>query len=572
MALFSKAKLKKLSQEHQEPPTPKKHTLLLVDDEEPNLLALVDILKEDYTILTAKDGQEALELVQKDPTPTRIHLIISDQRMPKMSGIEFLKHTRSIIPKTIRIILTGFTDINAIIDSINEGNIYKFITKPYEPKELKVTIQRALESFELEQKNQKLMKVFEKFVPNQFLNRVAPEGLENFQSGRAKMEHLSILFSNIRAFVQLSENMTPQEVLDFLNSYYQRINQPIHQHHGFIDKFIGNGIMALFDRTDSGNKINAQDSVHAAIGMQQAINEFNEKRLKNSESPIMIGVGVHTGETVVGTIGSKDRFDSTALGDCINQAARLVSISKSYESKIIISESTYRLLDKDQFHIRKIDTPRVKGKVQPVTIYEVYDADLPEVFEKKKQSHKLLEQAIEHFNSSQLSSALDSFNACLKIYPEDTVPRQYLERIRHIEKYFRSKKSNLILKQFHNNLQDLMKRELERFDCSTPIQLSLMTDNAIYEGQLVNISQSGMQFKSDELFDLDTTILGKINFAKTPYALEMPLKLLGRVIRRNNIKTNEVNLVKYYGVEFVHCSENDFNTLRKVLSQLALTY
>ncbi len=138
---------------HGETPTVKSHTILLVDDEERNLSALSRILAPHYSLLTAEDGRDALELIKRDETPSRIQLIISDQRMPLMTGVEFLKQTIPIIPRTIRMILTGFTDIDAIIDSINEGRIYKFLTKPIEPQEFLLTVKRAIEAHELEQTN-----------------------------------------------------------------------------------------------------------------------------------------------------------------------------------------------------------------------------------------------------------------------------------------------------------------------------------------------------------------------------------------------------------------------------------
>ncbi len=154
MAFFSKDKLSKLKQLEN---TEKKYTLLLVDDEEPNLRILKQMLENEYNILTANDGQEAIDLIKNHSRPETIHLIISDQRMPNKTGIEFFKETIDTIPKSVRIILTGFTDADTIIGAINEGQVYKFFSKPFEPKDLKVTIERALEAFELEAKNNSLI-------------------------------------------------------------------------------------------------------------------------------------------------------------------------------------------------------------------------------------------------------------------------------------------------------------------------------------------------------------------------------------------------------------------------------
>jgi PAS domain S-box-containing protein len=137
--------------------TQKKYTILVVDDELANLEALTRVLEENYNIIKAKDGFEALNILKNDPDSAKINLIISDQRMPGMTGVEFLKQTISMVPNAIRIILTGFMDVNDIIDAINEGNIYKFLLKPLEPTDLLISVKRALEAYELEAKNVKLI-------------------------------------------------------------------------------------------------------------------------------------------------------------------------------------------------------------------------------------------------------------------------------------------------------------------------------------------------------------------------------------------------------------------------------
>jgi len=135
----------------------KKHTILLVDDEKDNLTWMANLLSTEYDVLIAKDGQGALKLIQNDENPERIHLILSDQRMPQMTGVEFLKRTIPIIPKTIRMIVTGFTDFDSIVKSINDGQVYKFLSKPIDVQELSIAVKRALEVYELEAQNVLLM-------------------------------------------------------------------------------------------------------------------------------------------------------------------------------------------------------------------------------------------------------------------------------------------------------------------------------------------------------------------------------------------------------------------------------
>lgn len=152
--VINKDKLKELKQSNIKE---KKYTILLVDDELANLEALTRLLEEEYNIIKAKDGFEALDILRNKSYSSKVNLIISDQRMPGMTGVEFLKQTISIIPNAIRIILTGFMDVKDIIDSINEGHIYNFLLKPLEATELLISVKRALEAYELEIKNIKLI-------------------------------------------------------------------------------------------------------------------------------------------------------------------------------------------------------------------------------------------------------------------------------------------------------------------------------------------------------------------------------------------------------------------------------
>lgn len=155
MALFSKKAL--INQELKAKQHRKEHTILIVDDEEHNLLTLSDLLGEEYEVLTAQSGKDALGVINNCEDPDRIHLIISDQRMPEMQGVDFLAKTIPILPKTIRMILTGFTDVEAMISSINEANIYRFVLKPFNQEDMLLTVRRALETYQLEMDNLNLV-------------------------------------------------------------------------------------------------------------------------------------------------------------------------------------------------------------------------------------------------------------------------------------------------------------------------------------------------------------------------------------------------------------------------------
>jgi len=154
MPLFDKKKLAKIQAEDV---VKKDHTILIVDDEVNIRMVLSQMLEKNYNLLVAGDGQEALELVQNHPSPEQIHLILCDQRMPRMNGVEFLEKSLPIIPNAIRIIVTAYTDVEAVIASMNQAQIYKFILKPFDKDDLLLNIQRALEAFDLKQRNVQLI-------------------------------------------------------------------------------------------------------------------------------------------------------------------------------------------------------------------------------------------------------------------------------------------------------------------------------------------------------------------------------------------------------------------------------
>ncbi|MCH7567361.1 MAG: adenylate/guanylate cyclase domain-containing protein [Nitrospirae bacterium] len=218
--------------------------------------------------------------------------------------------------------------------------------------------------------NIRLRDTFKKFVPRQFLDRLATRGLGNIALGEADSGVVTILFADIRSFTTLSEKLSPQEILNFLNTYFERMNAPIHANGGFIDKFIGDAIMGLF--IDEDPSIGARNAVRSSLDMLASLHSLNEQRKRTGDVPISIGLGVHTGETVIGTVGSDDRMDSTVLGDAVNLASRIESLTKQFGAQILISSTTYGLIAGDPtIPCREIGLVNVRGREKAETIYEV---------------------------------------------------------------------------------------------------------------------------------------------------------------------------------------------------------
>lgn len=217
LSLFDKDKLKKYQKEEEY----NNHTILVVDDEEANLRSLKRILEKDYEVLTANNGEEALNLVKTDRNPERFHLILSDQRMPKMTGVELFKHLIEIIPKAIRIIVTGYTDLDAIIGFINDGHIYQFISKPIELQDLQVTIRRALDSYNLNAKNENLLeelKILNKDLEKkvELRTRDLSQSLDELQKINAVKDKLfSIIAHDLRSPYSLLVSTTELLMYEF---------------------------------------------------------------------------------------------------------------------------------------------------------------------------------------------------------------------------------------------------------------------------------------------------------------------------------------------------------------------
>ncbi|MBF0276423.1 MAG: cyclic nucleotide-binding domain-containing protein [SAR324 cluster bacterium] len=294
-------------------------------------------------------------------------------------------------------------------------------------------LQSARIELEESKKVTALIETFQKFVPEQFLNRVAKEGLENITVGDAESDFVTVLFSDIRNFTTLSESLTPQEIFKFLSAYLSRMSEPIHKHGGFIDKFIGDAIMAIFNRPGSPDSDEAQGAIQAAIGLYETLQIYNQHRKNCNYPPLDIGIGIHSGPVMMGTVGSESRMDFTVIGDTVNVASRLESLTKYYQVPLIISYQTHRLLDLSHYHARELDTVKVKGKSEKVVIYEVFSG-FTEEFDKKCELLPIYNRALIHYQIQDWDEAIHFFNECLKIFPQEHVSQLYLERCQNFKK------------------------------------------------------------------------------------------------------------------------------------------
>lgn len=275
----------------------------------------------------------------------------------------------------------------------------------------------------------RLTNAYSRFVPREILQSLDRDSILEVRLGDQTQREMTLLFSDMRSFTQLSEPMTPQENFNFINAYLGRVSPIIREHHGFIDKFIGDAIMALFPRQ-------AQDALFAAIAMHKQVAEYNTGRREKSRPAIRIGIGLHTGMVMLGTVGEAERMDGTVISDAVNLASRLEKLTKLYESAILISQDTLNALPAGTpISTRFLGRVKVEGKEEIVSIYEVLDGDSAEVAALKQQTDALFQQALTHYYGREMEEAAALLGQVLESIPDDKAARLYRRRALHLLEY-----------------------------------------------------------------------------------------------------------------------------------------
>ena len=443
--------------------------ILMVDDSKTIRFQVRKILEaepdHDYDISEAADGKEALDVVAASTKEKLPDLVLLDRNMPRMNGDEFIRIFKADpqwghIPV---LFLTTHGEIEELVKGLTELQADDYLGKPFNPSELQARVKSLLRvrmaeketlrlNSELDQslKEQKLQfeelkktkvelaeisavaeltRIFEKFVPREFLDRIAKTGIENITLGHAESDVITILFSDIRSFTDISESMEPAELMQFLNTFLQFMSEPIHLNHGFVDKFIGDAIMALFDQPGKSDAIEARDAVRSGIEMQASLVRFNKLRAKQNYPPTNIGIGVHSGPVVIGTLGSDSRMDSTVLGDAVNLASRLEGLTKNYRLPMLVSEDSKNLISHlEEFNWRLLDRITVKGKSEPVRIFEVFNQYSDENYENKLKAASVFEEAMTPYLNQNWELAIEGFKDCEELLPEDASIEMHLKR------------------------------------------------------------------------------------------------------------------------------------------------
>jgi class 3 adenylate cyclase len=216
--------------------------------------------------------------------------------------------------------------------------------------------------------------------------------------------------------------MTPQENFDFVNEYLEMVSPIIQKYDGFIVKFLGDGMMAIFPYS-------VDDAVRAGIEKQRQVKAFNARRQAQGLPPVDVGIGVHTGHMMVGMIGEINRIQGDAFSDNVNLTSRVEGLTKFYEVSMIISEETrMRLEQPGRYKMRFLGKAVVQGRAHPISLYDVFEGEPEEIQERKLQTREDYERGLKLYMTGRFAEAQDCFQAVLDRDPHDQAAALYLDR------------------------------------------------------------------------------------------------------------------------------------------------
>ncbi len=563
--------------------------ILVIDDNPQNLQQLKEILNG----LGYAPGILSMpEFLFNRLDVESFELILMDVNMPKIDGITLLKQVKQHpVYNTIPVVMLTGDPNEEILSQCFDNGAADFIKKPVSSLVLEARLKTILaakkrtDDLELrvserteELKNanlqmqitcselERLNSTFQLFVPKQFLHRILLQksiDVEQFEE-----EQLTILFSDIRSYTEIAEQMTAKESFEFLNTFYSLVEPIISQHNGFVDKFIGDAVMALYDQEQA-----ADNAIRAAIKMQQATHVYNETASDKNFPPIHIGIGINTGKVVFGALGSENRMSSTVVGDAVNLASRLETLTKIYNTPILISHNTHGVIDPYQYLIREIDTIQVRGRSERVIVYEVFDSDPPHLKELKLKTKSLMLQGIVLYKSQFFAEALTVFEECFHIFPHDIINIEYLKRCRYFVKFppVQTPFWNGVVANTDMLINQSLRRRSKRYMFKTKIVISTSTNSLEVYGWTEDISQGGIQIQIEHPLPIREIVVAQICFQGTELEelfYQDSYSVVCRVMWKRETALETQKSIWKVGLEFVTVPSVLDDNLHQAMQQL----
>lgn len=341
---------------------------ILVVDDEADLEILIKqkfrkkIRSNVYEFFFAKDGVEALE---KIGTEKNIDIVLSDINMPRMDGLTLLSHLKKEVPLIQSVMVSAYGDMTNIRTAMNRG-AFDFITKPIIFEDLTITIEKTMEYVKQIHSTLEAIKennILRMYVDQSVLNFMSTPDYETKISSNETIE-ATVMFIDICGFTAISEREKPDIVVSLLNNFFDIIVKAILDNYGYIDKFIGDAVMAVFK-----GKYHLDQCIEAALEVRNQVNNIPAYEGLETFRP-NVSIGISSGDMVSGNIGatSLKRLDYTVIGDVVNTASRLQEIGEP--NQIIIPETCY-LQIQESFECKKLFSATLKNKKEKINIYEV---------------------------------------------------------------------------------------------------------------------------------------------------------------------------------------------------------
>ena len=395
--------------------------ILAVDDEPINLQVLKNQLgMAGYEVITSSSGIEAIEMLESDFLPD---IILLDVMMPRMSGYEVCRKIREKYPiaNLPILMLTAKNQVTNLVEGSSLG-ANDYISKPFDKQELLTRISTHLHV-------SNISNAYNRFVPIEILKLLNCNSISELQLGDHIQKEMTILFADIRSFTTMSEEMSPKENFEFINNYLSRVGPIVRKHGGYIDKYIGDAIMALYP-----NKV--EDGLDSAIGIQSEIYLYNQQILKQGHNQISVGIGLHYGSLILGTIGENKRIEGTVISDAVNLASRVENLTKKYSSSILVTDELFSKIEKtDKYYYRIVDKVRVKGKRKFIQVIEILNGQPEESIDLFIKTKEIFELSAIAYWQKEFDKAVELFSQVLKINPSDKTAGLYLDRAKYYHEH-----------------------------------------------------------------------------------------------------------------------------------------
>lgn len=269
-----------------------------------------------------------------------------------------------------------------------------------------------------------LANAFSRFVPREMLAFLGRDHIKDVALGDAIQQEMTIMFSDIRAFTTISEQLSARECFLFLNEFLGHVSPIIRHHGGFIDKYIGDAILAVFP--DS-----VETAINCSIDMLCSLRAFNQST-RTFDIPVHIGIGIHTGPTMLGTIGEPERFDSTVIADVVNFASRLEGLTKYYNIGLLVSADVIECIqDVGRYHWRYVDKVVVKGSLHRVDIFEIFDGEPSNIIALKTETEPIMTRAIHAYHNGNFQESLMLVMQVHQRWADDPLVLLYKQRLEY---------------------------------------------------------------------------------------------------------------------------------------------